>query len=132
MGCVVSRSRMPMAMSCSSVGLGDERHSRTLSSHRWEGSMLREGPEPILPAGDVSRTRSFYESLGFRGGVSRWRLRDPETRKLGYPSRGPRRSHAPDHSNSGADFGCDGLSAARVVVRFTRAFDAVTQTGNPR
>src|SRR5262249_26436023 len=26
------------------------------------------GPEPILPAHDVSRTRVFYESLGFKAG----------------------------------------------------------------
>jgi len=30
--------------------------------------MPREGPEPILPACDVSHTRAFYESLGFKGG----------------------------------------------------------------
>ncbi len=30
--------------------------------------MAREGPEPILPAQDVSRARAFYESLGFRAG----------------------------------------------------------------
>jgi catechol 2,3-dioxygenase-like lactoylglutathione lyase family enzyme len=30
--------------------------------------MAREGPEPILPAHDVRRTSSFYESLGFRAG----------------------------------------------------------------
>jgi catechol 2,3-dioxygenase-like lactoylglutathione lyase family enzyme len=30
--------------------------------------MLREGPEPILPAHDVRCTRAFYESLGFKSG----------------------------------------------------------------
>ena len=30
--------------------------------------MAREGPEPILPAHDLSRTRQFYESLGFKPG----------------------------------------------------------------
>ena len=30
--------------------------------------MPREGPEPILPASDVNRTRAFYESLGFKAG----------------------------------------------------------------
>ena len=30
--------------------------------------MPREGPEPILPARDMRRTRAFYESLGFRAG----------------------------------------------------------------
>lgn len=30
--------------------------------------MPREGPEPILPAVDMERTRAFYESLGFRAG----------------------------------------------------------------
>jgi catechol 2,3-dioxygenase-like lactoylglutathione lyase family enzyme len=30
--------------------------------------MAAEGPEPILPARDVGRTRAFYESLGFRSG----------------------------------------------------------------
>ena len=30
--------------------------------------MAREGAEPILPAHDVSRTRAFYESLGFKAG----------------------------------------------------------------
>ena len=30
--------------------------------------MPREGPEPILPAQDLSRTRAFYESLGFTSG----------------------------------------------------------------
>lgn len=30
--------------------------------------MAREGAEPILPAQDVSRTRAFYESLGFKAG----------------------------------------------------------------
>ncbi len=29
---------------------------------------MRAGPEPILPAHDVGRTRAFYESLGFRAG----------------------------------------------------------------
>lgn len=32
--------------------------------------MPREGPEPILPARDLSQTRQFYESLGFRAGYS--------------------------------------------------------------
>jgi len=30
--------------------------------------MRRYGSEPILPARDVSRTRAFYESLGFKAG----------------------------------------------------------------
>src|SRR4051794_2990084 len=30
--------------------------------------MPRQGPEPILPAQDLSRTRVFYESLGFTSG----------------------------------------------------------------
>ena len=30
--------------------------------------MPREGPEPILPAKDLRRTRAFYESLGFTSG----------------------------------------------------------------
>ena len=30
--------------------------------------MPREGSEPILPALDLSRTRRFYESLGFQAG----------------------------------------------------------------
>ena len=30
--------------------------------------MQREGPEPILPAQDLPRTRAFYESLGFKAG----------------------------------------------------------------
>lgn len=30
--------------------------------------MAREGAEPILPAQDVSGTRAFYESLGFKAG----------------------------------------------------------------
>jgi catechol 2,3-dioxygenase-like lactoylglutathione lyase family enzyme len=30
--------------------------------------MAREGPEPILPSQDLSITRSFYESLGFKAG----------------------------------------------------------------
>ena len=30
--------------------------------------MRREASEPILPAHDVSRTRAFYESLGFKPG----------------------------------------------------------------
>ena len=30
--------------------------------------MAREGAEPILPTQDVSRTRAFYESLGFKAG----------------------------------------------------------------
>jgi catechol 2,3-dioxygenase-like lactoylglutathione lyase family enzyme len=30
--------------------------------------VAREGAEPILPAQDVSRTRAFYESLGFTAG----------------------------------------------------------------
>jgi len=30
--------------------------------------VTREGAEPILPAQDVSRTRAFYESLGFKAG----------------------------------------------------------------
>ena len=30
--------------------------------------MPREGPEPILPAHDLKRTRAFYEALGFRAG----------------------------------------------------------------
>jgi catechol 2,3-dioxygenase-like lactoylglutathione lyase family enzyme len=30
--------------------------------------MPREGPEPILPAHEMSRTRAFYESLGFTAG----------------------------------------------------------------
>lgn len=30
--------------------------------------MARAGAEPILPAQDVSRTRAFYESLGFKAG----------------------------------------------------------------
>lgn len=30
--------------------------------------MAREGPEPILPALDMPRTRAFYESLGFTAG----------------------------------------------------------------
>src|SRR5262249_52636852 len=29
-----------------------------------------EGPEPILPAHDLSRTRDFYESLGFKAGYN--------------------------------------------------------------
>jgi catechol 2,3-dioxygenase-like lactoylglutathione lyase family enzyme len=33
-----------------------------------EKPMPREGPEPILPAQDVSQTRQFYESLGFKAG----------------------------------------------------------------
>jgi len=32
--------------------------------------MPREGPEPILPAQDLSRTRQFYESLGFKAGYN--------------------------------------------------------------
>lgn len=32
--------------------------------------MPNEGPEPILPAQDVRRTRKFYESLGFRAGYN--------------------------------------------------------------
>ena len=32
--------------------------------------MPNEGPEPILPAQDVRRTRTFYESLGFRAGYN--------------------------------------------------------------
>lgn len=32
--------------------------------------MPREGPEPILPARDLSRTREFYESLGFTSGYA--------------------------------------------------------------
>lgn len=32
--------------------------------------MPREGPEPILPARDLSRTRAFYESLGFKSGYA--------------------------------------------------------------
>jgi len=32
--------------------------------------MPNEGPEPILPAQDVPRTRQFYESLGFRAGYN--------------------------------------------------------------
>ena len=32
--------------------------------------MPREGPEPILPAHDVRRTRQFYESLGFKAGYN--------------------------------------------------------------
>jgi hypothetical protein len=31
---------------------------------------MRAGPEPILPARDVDRTRSFYESLGFTAGFN--------------------------------------------------------------
>jgi Glyoxalase/Bleomycin resistance protein/Dioxygenase superfamily len=31
---------------------------------------MRAGPEPILPARDVGRTRSFYESLGFTAGFN--------------------------------------------------------------
>ena len=30
--------------------------------------MPRDGSEPILPAQDLSRSRAFYESLGFRPG----------------------------------------------------------------
>jgi len=30
--------------------------------------VARAGAEPILPAQDVSRTRAFYESLGFKAG----------------------------------------------------------------
>ena len=30
--------------------------------------MPAQGPEPILPAHDLSRTRAFYESLGFKAG----------------------------------------------------------------
>ena len=30
--------------------------------------MPREGPEPILPANDLRRTRAFYHSLGFTSG----------------------------------------------------------------
>jgi catechol 2,3-dioxygenase-like lactoylglutathione lyase family enzyme len=30
--------------------------------------MPREGPEPILPAQDLIRTRAFYEALGFKSG----------------------------------------------------------------
>src|SRR5438105_40719 len=30
--------------------------------------MPTPGPEPILPAHDLSRTRKFYESLGFKAG----------------------------------------------------------------
>lgn len=30
--------------------------------------MARAGAEPILPAQDVGRTRTFYESLGFKAG----------------------------------------------------------------
>ena len=30
--------------------------------------MARDGAEPILPAPDVGRTRTFYESLGFKAG----------------------------------------------------------------
>ena len=30
--------------------------------------MPRQGPEPILPALDLRRTRAFYESLGFTAG----------------------------------------------------------------
>ena len=30
--------------------------------------MAREGAEPILPAHDVGRARTFYESLGFKAG----------------------------------------------------------------
>ena len=32
--------------------------------------MPREGPEPILPAQDLRRTRQFYESLGFKAGYN--------------------------------------------------------------
>lgn len=32
--------------------------------------MPREGPEPILPACDLRRTREFYERLGFRSGYN--------------------------------------------------------------
>ncbi len=32
--------------------------------------MPTEGPEPILPARDLSRTRAFYESLGFTAGYN--------------------------------------------------------------
>ena len=30
--------------------------------------MPTPGPEPILPAHDLGRTRAFYESLGFKAG----------------------------------------------------------------
>jgi catechol 2,3-dioxygenase-like lactoylglutathione lyase family enzyme len=36
--------------------------------HQKEGSVAREGAEPILPAQDVRRAREFYESLGFEAG----------------------------------------------------------------
>ena len=32
--------------------------------------MPREGPEPILPAQDLHRTREFYQSLGFKSGYN--------------------------------------------------------------
>lgn len=31
---------------------------------------MRAGPEPILPARDLARTRTFYESLGFAAGYN--------------------------------------------------------------
>jgi hypothetical protein len=31
---------------------------------------MRAGPEPILPAAEVRRTRTFYESLGFTAGFN--------------------------------------------------------------